>query len=479
MMKIITAIYERIKAIRIMGQKTLDDRKFVTIPIHGDLERILNTFPPLLIKTLSTKWFLILTSLLFFTVGPVSDSNVLIAFSVSLAIYLHLIHYKTWMQSCCLKIDAINYPREWQVGRPLPFTFTVANEGSTTIEKIETILIFDDGLESWHHMLALKLPKGAKKKISLELSLDHGVGNFSIGPLYYIISDDLELYPKTLRIELNNSINIIGNISSPIAPKIEIASIANQVGTIEMNLPGRSTNFYGLRPWRHGDSIRYIDWKRSIRKGDIIVKDFERLTSTDAYIFFDLSNTAHSKYLDFSVFESLKSIVMSLALGLKQLSIATNIISQSNKINPDIDEEHLIQEIHKIQSTRAHTSFPELINENIYLIKPESLVILVFCSHSFRPRDLSESILWFEDQHIQCISFVLDSRLYAMEIFQKAELSEHSEDPLNSFYYDILKKNTNLREYQNIPGDIYWLDPRYDFLELCSDSEKLRILNDQ
>ena len=477
-MSLIKSIIDRINAIAIMGTKTSDGRPFIEIPMHPDLVRIVDSFPQFLIRTLSIKWLLIFACLIFFNVGVFADSNVLLAFSISLIIFLHLLHYKIWLQACSLTIDAIHYPTEWELGSTLPFTFMVSNGGKSVIEEIEVILIFSDGLESWHHMISLDLSPGAEKKVSLDLKFDHGIGVFSIGPLYYKLSDSLDLYPKIMKINLEKTISIISDTSSPVVPKVEIASIANQVGSIEMSLPGRSTNFYGLRPWRQGDSIRYIDWKRSVRKGDIIVKDFERLTSTDGFIFFDLCHAAHSKYLDFSVFESMKSTVLSLALGLKSLHISTNIISQSIQIRPDIEEEYLIEEIHKIKASQGKIlDFPKLLEQNLQFIPPESLAILVFCSDSFNPKDLSESMLWFEDQHIQCITFIFDSKLFAMEIFKKAEFTNLSEDPLRSYYGTIAKKKTNLQAY-NISGEIYWVEPKHGFLEHCSDSEKLRVLND-
>ncbi|MFK7824404.1 MAG: DUF58 domain-containing protein, partial [Oligoflexales bacterium] len=454
-------------------------RRFVEIPIHPDLERIEQSFPPFLSKTISIRWFLIITSWIFFNIGVFSDSNGLIAFSLSLITYLHFLHYQTWSKANSLKINSVNYPTECQLGRSLPFSFTVSNSGKTTIENIEAIIIFNERLESWQHMISLNLKKKKKKNISLELKFDYGAGVFTIGPLYYKIVDDFHFYPKIMKLELEQTIAIITDTSPPVAPEIEIASIANQVGSIEMNIPGRSTNFYGLRPWAHGDSIRYIDWKRSIRKGDIIVKDFERLASTDAFIFFDVCHTVHSSYLNFSVFESLKSTTMSLALGLKHLNISTYLISQSNRINSDKDEEHLIEEIQKTRSVQSnHSNFPQIIEENLNIIPPESLVILVFCSSSFDPNNLSKCILKFEDQHIQCTSFIFDSQLYAKEIFKKIDITNLSEDPLKSFYSTIAKRKTNFQSYHNILGDIYWVKPQHNFLDHCSESEKLRILNE-
>jgi uncharacterized protein (DUF58 family) len=53
--------------------------------------------------------------------------------------------------------------------------------------------------------------------------------------------------------------------------------------------PGIDGDFYGLRPWRRGDSRRWIHWRSSARAGGVMVRQFEQPHSRDAAIVLDLS----------------------------------------------------------------------------------------------------------------------------------------------------------------------------------------------
>ena len=49
-----------------------------------------------------------------------------------------------------------------------------------------------------------------------------------------------------------------------------------------------SGDFYGVRPWRQGDSRRWIHWRSSARHGTLVVRQFERFRSRDMAVLVDL-----------------------------------------------------------------------------------------------------------------------------------------------------------------------------------------------
>lgn len=58
------------------------------------------------------------------------------------------------------------------------------------------------------------------------------------------------------------------------------------------NQAGAMGDFLGTREYRLGDSVRAIHWPLSARMGELIVKEFERNTSTELSIFLDLDANA-------------------------------------------------------------------------------------------------------------------------------------------------------------------------------------------
>ncbi len=49
-----------------------------------------------------------------------------------------------------------------------------------------------------------------------------------------------------------------------------------------------SGEFYGVRPWRQGDSLRHVHWRSSARHGSLVVKQFEQHRNRDVAVVLDL-----------------------------------------------------------------------------------------------------------------------------------------------------------------------------------------------
>jgi uncharacterized protein (DUF58 family) len=52
--------------------------------------------------------------------------------------------------------------------------------------------------------------------------------------------------------------------------------------------PGPEGDFYGVREWRSGDSLRYVHWRSSARTGKLVVRQFEQPRNRDVAILLDL-----------------------------------------------------------------------------------------------------------------------------------------------------------------------------------------------
>ena len=56
---------------------------------------------------------------------------------------------------------------------------------------------------------------------------------------------------------------------------------------------GEGTEFYGTRPFVPGDDLRRVDWSATARRGQLIVREYERAEATDAVLIIDLSASVH------------------------------------------------------------------------------------------------------------------------------------------------------------------------------------------
>jgi uncharacterized protein (DUF58 family) len=51
---------------------------------------------------------------------------------------------------------------------------------------------------------------------------------------------------------------------------------------------GPEGDFFGLRPWQTGDSLRHVHWRRTARVGSPVVRQFERPRNRDLVVVLDL-----------------------------------------------------------------------------------------------------------------------------------------------------------------------------------------------
>lgn len=97
---------------------------------------------------------------------------------------------------------------------------------------------------------------------------------------------------------------------------------------------GSDSQFFAVREYRHGDSMRHIDWRSSARHGQLIVREFET-SSTRSFIFAinDSSDFFGSEYKE-KLFEKSIRIAASMAEHLLALQWSVGIYSMSASIFP-------------------------------------------------------------------------------------------------------------------------------------------------
>jgi len=85
------------------------------------------------------------------------------------------------------------------------------------------------------------------------------------------------IYPKTFPIP---SLPLIGG------------GLISQVGTESLSKSGGCEEFFGIREYRMGDSIRFIHWPSTAKHGSLITKEFEQRISTEISIILNLHQDA-------------------------------------------------------------------------------------------------------------------------------------------------------------------------------------------
>lgn len=81
--------------------------------------------------------------------------------------------------------------------------------------------------------------------------------------------------------------------------------------------PGRAPgDFFGVRPWQPGDAIRWIHWRSSARRGNLVVRQFERPRRHDVALLVDLWYPRNPHANDMDHVEQAVSFAATLAADL-------------------------------------------------------------------------------------------------------------------------------------------------------------------
>lgn len=193
-----------------------------------------------------------------------------------------------------------------EAGTPVTVTLTVTNEG----KKLELVRIQDappSGLEILEGETAVISQLAAGQSIQLQYTLSGKRGRYDFGDVRVLAMDllgvlkretavgvpapfELLLYPEVTRVN--------GRI--PIRPR-ETKAYA---GAIPARIGGSGIDFFGIRPYQKGDSLRHINWRANARHpGAVFTNEFEQERVADVGIILDARQRTNVQIGEQSLFE--------------------------------------------------------------------------------------------------------------------------------------------------------------------------------
>jgi len=148
---------------------------------------------------------------------------------------------------------------------------------------------------------------------------------------------------------------------------------------------GLGGEFLGTREYRFGDSVRAIHWPLSARMGELIVKEFERHTSTEVSIFMDLDTHASWGSGRENTLEYAIRIAASISQYASQRGNAVQLIAHGNRwivVPPGKGAYHQQILMHYFASFEAmgHAPFNFVIGQMAMRLKEGASAVLIFPS---------------------------------------------------------------------------------------------------
>jgi uncharacterized protein (DUF58 family) len=227
--------------------------------------------------------------------------------------------------------------------------------------------------------------------------------------------DAFGLFEKRLQVPAEARLLVLPAQSSTLQLKLRPRHTIRVPGPNLSGLAGSGVDFWGVRNYALGDSLRWIDWHRVARHpGQLFSKEFEREEMADIGLMLDARAVTNLKYGDDSLFE----YSIEAAASLARLYIrAGNRVSLfvfgggMNYVFPGSGRGQLARILDQLAASDSHGE--ETINTLRYipvrLFPSRSVLILI---SPFQQKDL-ESLIRLRSEGYQVILLALDAVQFA------------------------------------------------------------------
>jgi len=216
-------------------------------------------------------------------------------------------------------------------GEQRPVRLTITNAG---VRRRYFFLISDglpDGLEAVADGEALVLSLAADEEHTFEYVLRaNRRGVYQIGPVKLRHSDLIGMFDFDR--ELGETDELVVHPTPERLPQVwtPVASLRAPQRP-RRRFRGQGTEFYGTRPFVPGDDLRRVDWNATARRGQLIVREYERAEATDTTIVLDLQRTEHRGEGNGATVERAVKLAASVAAQLLERGSSVGLIAAGEK----------------------------------------------------------------------------------------------------------------------------------------------------
>lgn len=369
---------------------------------------------------------LLLAGLTCAFLGWIFTSHGSIAFGAGMTFVALRAYRQAWQRIGQVSVTYAGHAATAVAGEEVYLDLEIVSTSRTSIPRMAIYGIFSGCVEADAYALLSQLKPRIKRRERLEWKADVGMGKFRVHSLKVIVTDDLGLFPIAVDMNIDLEVAVEPRPQPLEYFPIRESGSATDAGAFEARGVGDAVTFRGMRPWRVGDGLRRIDWKRSQRVGALLVKEFERIASTSATVFFDTSSANQSQFGGISTFNVLRSVALGLADWLVAQRIKTNFVTE--ELNFDLGGSHddavLLRELMREMQPHDGTALTSIISKNITEVETDSLVVLFGCAANIELEKLWTSLIHFDEQRVEVILILIDTGQFVNTIQRQIRLEE-------------------------------------------------------
>jgi uncharacterized protein (DUF58 family) len=370
-------------------------------------------------------------------------------------VLLFLSSKESWLQSGALTIQPESNFLKVHEHEEFNILLKARNQSAAKLNPTHIFLHFSGAVHQ-HQVLCLpELKPFEERTIAVKFKADGGMGIYQVSDVHIVTRDHFGLLPRCVLHSLAMIVEVVPEYSTMPPIQLTVAGRTAHSGSFEARASGESSNFLGLRPFREGDSIRRIHWQRSERFNDLIVKEFDRLDSTDATIIVDQRRVGLYEFEGLNSYEHLKDSVIALCHTLMNQQIRVQIVSGEKHLEFGKGERFFQNAVEFIRDLKPISTEPyeETLQRNKGLVAPDSVVIPVFCFIDLDLLKILDCFLGWDLIHAQVLPVIIDVQRFEKKIAKEVDfgMGEYSELNIARQLYGDL---SNMKSFDNLARKI-------------------------
>lgn len=389
---------------------------------------------------------LFIAGALFFSYGFVTNHQGIFALGCGLLFVTVRAYLQAWRQLGHIEVTVNKSPLKVTVGESITLEFEIQNHGAHRLGRLNLYGICNAATESEAYVFETELAPNTRRRTHLSWLADVGMGRFTFAAPCLVVADDLGLFPLAVAIPLIEVPDVTVEPTPEALPNFAMreSGAATDAGSLEARDIGDAVIVRGLRPWRVGDGMRKIDWKRSQRTGSLLVKEFERVSSTNATLFFDLSSDNQTQFGSLSTFHALRSSALTLADWLLGQRVKSRLITANINMSLGVgrDDAILLRDLVRDMTPRSDTTLKEVIDAHLAVVEPDSLTVLFACAANLNLEDLWDAFIHLDERRVEIILILVDSGAYARAIGRKIKVEDEDRPFINALMAEVGEAST-------------------------------------
>lgn len=251
--------------------------------------------------------------------------------SLSLSCYLFIQYKKTTRLATGLEVKR-EFPKRVIEGEEVLVRYEISNYSNYAVSEFNLIDSFEGTRESLNKLfISKKINSGSRQNFISQVPINEGMGTKKFNQLELILSDELGLFNYSLVEESTEEMEVFPKIEKLPPYELPVARFSQHFGEQDVASRGDSVNFLGTRAYVYGDPVKRINWRQSVKTGEVIVNYFEKNINKTFTILMNIDQRLHSGIGHFSSHEYLRD--MALSLMSQNISNGNEITLITNKKN--------------------------------------------------------------------------------------------------------------------------------------------------